>query len=575
MSAPTPGADALVTLTHLTLDWPDGTRALDGVSGSFGHGRTGLVGRNGSGKTTLLRLMAGELTPTDGTLHVAGSVATLPQQLALDTGLTVAQALGVAPVLAAIAAIEAGSLDQADFDAAEGRWGIEAEALGALAALGLTADGGFLDRRLGTLSGGEVVTVGLTALQLQRADVALLDEPTNNLDRASRERLVAAVDAWPAHRSLVVVSHDTELLEHVDRIVEVHGRELRSFDGPWSVYRAAIDAEQQAAVDAVQAAEQDLRRQRRDRIDAELKLAGRQRIADRDYASKRAPRIVMKTWGMQAEKSAAKHRDVHDDRLQRAESALADAEGRVREDRSVRIELPATRVPAGRTVLELQAKGEGLPLRGAHAKRGTQRPGALAPQDGAFVVRGPERIALTGPNGAGKTTLLREVLGLPTVVEPAARLVRRIDEVGHLPQRIQLDDDLTILETVRATAPTVPQQQVRASLARFLFRGALAERQVAGLSGGERFRVALATVLLADPAPQLVVLDEPTNSLDVESVDQLVDALAAYAGALLVVSHDETFLERIGITRRWGGRRRPPRRVRISLGRCAGGAVFP
>ena len=102
MSAPTPGADALVTLTHLTLDWPDGTRALDGVSGSFGHGRTGLVGRNGSGKTTLLRLMAGELAPTSGAVHVAGTVATLPQQLGLDTTRTVAEALGIAPVLSAI-----------------------------------------------------------------------------------------------------------------------------------------------------------------------------------------------------------------------------------------------------------------------------------------------------------------------------------------------------------------------------------------------------------------------------------------------------------------------------------------
>ena len=331
MSAPTAGADALVTLTHLTLDWPDGTRALDDVSGSFGHGRTGLVGRNGSGKTTLLRLMAGELTPTSGAVHVAGTVATLPQQLGLDTTRTVAEALGIAPVLSAISAIEAGSLDQANFDAAEGRWGIEAEALSALAMLGLPAEPELFDRQLGALSGGEVVTVGLAALQLQRADVALLDEPTNNLDRASRERLVAAVDAWPTQRSLVVVSHDTELLEHVDRIVEVHGRELRSFDGPWSVYRAAIDAEQQAAADAVQAAEQDLRRQKRDRVEAELKLAGRQRIADRDSASKRAPRIIMKTWGMQAEKSAAKHRDIHDDRLQRAESSLADAEARVRE----------------------------------------------------------------------------------------------------------------------------------------------------------------------------------------------------------------------------------------------------
>lgn len=536
MSAPAPGADALVTLTHLTLDWPDGTRVLDDVSGSFGHGRTGLVGRNGSGKTTLLRLMAGDLTPTSGAVHVAGTVATLPQQLGLDTTRTVAEALGIAPVLSAISAIEAGSLDQANFDAAEGRWGIEAEALSALAMLGLSAEPELFDRQLGALSGGEVVTVGLAALQLQRADVALLDEPTNNLDRASRERLVAAVDAWPTQRSLVVVSHDTELLEHVDRIVEVHGRELRSFDGPWSVYRAAIDAEQQAAADAVQAAEQDLRRQKRDRIEAELKLAGRQRIADRDSASKRAPRIVMKTWGMQAEKSAAKHRDIHDDRLQRAESSLADAEARVREDRSVRIELPATRVPAGRTVLTLRLVGPdevtAAPLRDV-------------------VVRGPERIALTGANGAGKTTLLREVLGLPTRVEPVARLVGRIDEIGHLPQRIELDDDLTILETVRAAAPTVPPQQVRASLARFLFRGALAERRVAGLSGGERFRVALARVLLADPAPQLVVLDEPTNSLDVDSVDQLVDALSAYEGALLVVSHDEDFLGRLGLTRRW------------------------
>lgn len=536
MSAPTAGADALVTLTHLTLDWPDGTRALDDVSGSFGHGRTGLVGRNGSGKTTLLRLMAGELTPTSGAVHVAGTVATLPSSFGLDTTRTVAEALGIAPVLSAISAIEAGSLDQANFDAAEGRWGIEAEALSALAMLGLPAEPELFDRQLGALSGGEVVTVGLAALQLQRADVALLDEPTNNLDRASRERLVAAVDAWPTQRSLVVVSHDTELLEHVDRIVEVHGRELRSFDGPWSVYRAAIDAEQQAAADAVQAAEQDLRRQKRDRIEAELKLAGRQRIADRDSASKRAPRIIMKTWGMQAEKSAAKHRDIHDDRLQRAESSLADAEARVREDRSVRIELPATRVPAGRTVLTVRPVGPdevtAAPLRDV-------------------VVRGPERIALTGPNGAGKTTFLREVLGLPTRVEPVARLVGRIDEAGHLPQRIELDGDLTILETVRAAAPTVPPQQVRASLARFLFRGALAERRVAGLSGGERFRVALARVLLADPAPQLVVLDEPTNSLDVESVDQLIDALSAYEGALLVVSHDEDFLCRLGLTRRW------------------------
>ena len=209
MSTSPSRADALVTLTDVTVTWPDGARALDGVSGSFGHGRTGLVGRNGSGKTTLLRLMTGELTPTSGAVHVAGSVAALPQQLGLDTERTVAAALGIAPVLEAIARIEGGSLDQADFDTVEDRWGIEAEALSALANLGLAGGADLLDRTLGTLSGGEVVTIGLAALQLQRADVALLDEPTNNLDRTARTRLVEAIDAWPAQRSLVVVSHDT------------------------------------------------------------------------------------------------------------------------------------------------------------------------------------------------------------------------------------------------------------------------------------------------------------------------------------------------------------------------------
>lgn len=529
MSSPS-RADALVTLTDVTLTWPDGTRALDAVSGSFGHGRTGLVGRNGSGKTTLLRLMTGELTPSSGSVHVAGAVAVLPQQLGLDTQRTVAEALGIAPVLASLARIEGGGLDPADFDTVEGRWGIAEEALSVLSDLGIGGDETLLGRPLGTLSGGEVVTVGLAALRLQPADVALLDEPTNNLDRGARTRLIEAIDAWPAHESLVVVSHDLELLEHVDRIVEIHDHGLRGFDGPWSVYRAAIVAEQVAAADAVRAAEQDLKRQKHDRIEAETKLAGRRRIADRDYANKRAPRVVMKTWGMQAEQSAAKHRALHDDRLGRAQEALGTAEARVREDRGLRIDLPATAVPAGRTVMELRAKGE---------------------EATPFVVRGPERIALSGPNSSGKTTLVREIRGAATPVEPVARAVRRIEEVGFLPQQIELDVDLTVLETVRAAAPTASPQQVRASLARFLFRGALAERGVAGLSGGERFRVALARVLLADPAPHLVVLDEPTNSLDVDSVDQLVDALTAYEGAMLVVSHDEGFLERIGITRRW------------------------
>lgn len=535
-------AHTAIALSRVSFTWPDGTVALDAVTGALGHGRTGLVGRNGSGKSTLLRLIAGELSPATGELTVHGTVATLPQQLALGPG-TVAGALGIATVLDAIAAIERGEVAAAHFDAVGDRWGIEADALGELAALGLAGDADLLRRPVASLSGGEAVLVGLAAIRLQRADIALLDEPTNNLDARARARLHDAVGAWRG--TLVVVSHDVALLERVDRIAELHGARqaagssLRSFEGPYSVYREAIEAEQAAAARDVRDAEQLLRRERRERVEAELQLSGRSRIARKADAEKREPRAVMKLKARSAQVSAAKHRDIHDDRLRRAESALEDAQGQLRADRAIRIDLPGTVVPAGRDVLALRdARGE-------------------------LLVRGPERIALTGPNGAGKTTLLEAIvaageppLGAPEPADgapaPVAEVVHRIRETAMLPQRIRFDDDdATLVDAVRETAPGRSPQEVRAQLARFLFRGSRADQRVRELSGGERFRLALARLLLAEPAPQLLLLDEPTNSLDLDSIDRLVEALAAHRGALLVASHDEAFLERLGIARRW------------------------
>ena len=193
-------------------------------------------------------------------------------------------------------------------------------------------------------------------------------------------------------------------------------------------------------------------------------------------------------------------------------------------------------------------------LRLAHgAPRSGPRPGAAGPGDAPaaaladLILRGPERIALTGPNGAGKTTLLRAIAGL---AERPGITVRRGAVTGYLPQRLDiLDDSLSVVGNVRAAAPAASVNEVRASLARFLFRGDRADRLAGTLSGGERFRAVLAALLLAQPAPQLLLLDEPTNNLDMASVRQLSQALAGYRGALLVASHDVPFLRSPGITR--------------------------
>jgi ATPase subunit of ABC transporter with duplicated ATPase domains len=528
MPAHTRPSSAVVTLSGVTFAWPDGTPVVSGLDLLVPPGRSALVGVNGTGKSTVLRLVAGELAPTRGHVTVGGRVGYLPQDLTLDAERSAVDFLGIGARLAALGRIEAGSVEPADYDLVGDDWDVEERAVASLARLGLPHD--VLDRRLGELSGGEVVQLGLARLVLDRPDVLLLDEPTNNLDAAARERLVDLVSTWAG--SLLLVSHDRSLLEHVDRIGDLRDGAVRWYGGGWTAYAEQVESEQQAAEQAVTSARADVRRQRADRQEAERLLAQRRRQGARNAANSNMGKGAQHFWQNRSEKNAASYRRIHDDRLDSARDRLEEAESRLREDREIRIDLPATAVPRGRVVLTTHD----LVL----------RTGAAVDLD----VSGPDRVAVLGPNGAGKTTLLHTVAGL---LPPVSGTVRTHVPVGVLPQRLsgpgQLDDDLTVYANVQAAAPDVDRTDVRAALARFLFRGADADQPAGTLSGGERFRASLARVLLADPAPQLLLLDEPTNNLDLASYDALVSALADYRGALLVVSHDPAFLEDVGVDR--------------------------
>ncbi|WP_129843299.1 ABC-F family ATP-binding cassette domain-containing protein [Streptomyces sp. RFCAC02] len=513
-----------ITASRLTYAWPDGTPLFDGLDLAVGPGRTGLIGLNGSGKSTLLRLVAGELTPAAGTVRTAGEIGYLPQNLTLDTTRRVDEVLGIAATRAALHAIENGDPAEEHFTAVGDDWDIEERTRATLDQLGLAHVA--LDRTVGQVSGGETVLLRLAALLLRRPDILLLDEPTNNLDLAARRRLCDTVAAW--NGVLVVVSHDRELLERVDRIADLRGGRITWYGGPLSAYEAAIAVEQEAAERAVRAAGADVRRQKRELTEAHDRLAGRARTAKKAQGG--IPRIVAGGLASSAEVSAGKLIGRHRERLAEARERLTEAEEAVRDDAEIRVDLPHTAVPPRRRVLT---------LRDVVAREGAE-PVTLD-------VVGPERIALTGDNGAGKTTLLDIVTG---ATAPAAGTVEAHVPLRHLPQRLDiLDPRASIATNVRNLAPGTDPQQIRARLARFLFRKERPDQLVGTLSGGERFRATLAALMLAEPPPQLLLLDEPTNNLDLAGVRSLTTALESYRGALLVVSHDVPFLRGLGVTR--------------------------
>ncbi|MER8069401.1 ATP-binding cassette domain-containing protein [Streptomyces sp. NPDC094034] len=527
MATPTTPSASL-TCSALSFQWPDGTTVFDGLSLTFGRGRTGLVGANGTGKSTLLRLLAGLLRPSEGSVSAGGSLAHLPQNVTLDTALRVDEALGIAERRGALRAIEAGDVRETHFETIGDDWDVEERALATLGSLGLGDVE--LDRTVGQMSGGETVLLRLAALLLERPDILMLDEPTNNLDLSARRRLYEAVDSWRSG-VLVVVSHDLELLERVDRIAELRAGSVSWYGGGWSAYQEALATEQEAAGRMLRAAEADVRRQKRELEEAQVKIARRQRHSKKMDAQRRAPRIVAGERKRSAQESGDKLRGLHEDRLNEARERREEAADAIRHDAEIRVSLPHTAVPTGRTVLSLREL----------------RPRFGALREGNLHVHGPERIALVGRNGAGKTTVLRTLTGELT---PLSGEARTFVPLRFLPQRLDvLDDELSVAANVARLAPGVTDNHIRSQLARFLFKGARAEQSAGTLSGGERFRAALAAMMLAAPAPQLLMLDEPTNNLDTASVRQLTSALASYEGALLIASHDLPFLEAAGVTR--------------------------
>lgn len=516
-----------ITLSGLSYSTPDGRSLFENLNLSFSAERTGLVGRNGVGKSTLLRLIACELSPRTGRVTLGGRLAVLRQIVAPPPDMTVADLFGVRHGLALLDRAEAGEASLSELSEAD--WTLPSRLEESLARLN---SGARPDTPLAALSGGEMTRVALAALTFDQPDMLLLDEPTNNLDRDGRRAVRDLLAAWRG--GAVVISHDRELLESMDAIVELTSLGASRYGGGWSAYRERKAIELAAVRHDLDDAERRLADERQAAQAQAEKQARRAGAGVRKAARGDMPKIVAGGLERKAEETRAADARLAERRLADATSAADEVRGKLEILVPFSVRLPSSGLAAGRLVLRLDRVSVGYDDR-------------LLVRDLSLEVRGPERIAITGPNGSGKTTLLRAITGdLPAI---SGAIDRRVG-FAFLDQRVSLlDEAATIHDNYRRLDPGASEEACRASLARFRFRADAALRAVGSLSGGERLRAGLACVLGRARPPQLVILDEPTNHLDVESIETVEAGLRAYDGALLVVSHDEAFLDAVGIER--------------------------
>lgn len=524
----------MLTLQNISYIHPNKDLLFERINLNVNHrDKIALIGNNGSGKSTLLKIIAKELQPSSGTVISDNEPYYIPQVFGQYNHLTIGKALQVEDKLIALHEILKGNVTENYLNLLNDNWDIEDRCTAALTHWQL-ADLN-LSQPLASLSGGQKTKVFLAGISIHQPQFILLDEPTNHLDKSGRQKLYDLIQSTAA--TLIVVSHDRELLAYLDTVCELNSHGISIYGGSYDFYVAQKDTEKNALDQHIHHKEKLLRKakdKQRETLEKQQKLdakgKGKQEKAG-------VARIMINTLKNNAENSTAKLKSVHNEKISNISQELQE----LRLNRSAIDKMKFGFNNSGLHSGKILFKGSGLNFN-YHAQ-------PLWKENLDIQITSGERIAIKGPNGSGKTTLIKLILGV---------LNSFTGEITFTTgQTVYIDQDYSLIQNSLSVydqaqlfnTSSLQEHEIKIRLNRFLFGKNDWDKPCHALSGGERMRLMLCCLTIKGRSPDIIVLDEPTNNLDLQNVEILTAAINEYEGTLIVVSHDEVFLKQINTER--------------------------
>ena len=497
------------------------------------HEKTALIGNNGVGKSTLLKIISGGLQPSDGQIDIKTEPYYVPQIFGQFNLISIAQALRIEDKLNALKAILNGNVSEENFNLLNDDWTIEDRCQEALNYWQL----GDLDlsQKMETLSGGQKTKVFLAGISIHQPELVLLDEPSNHLDISSRRLLYDFIQSTKS--TLIVVSHDRRLLNLLDKVCELNKHGIKVYGGNYDFYKEQKQIENNALSQDIQSKEKALRKAKekeRETLERQQKLDCRGK--DKQKKSGVA-RIMMNTLRNSAENSTSKLKNIHGEKIDGISQELQELRSSLPDIDKMKFGFDNSGLHKGKVLFTAANINFAYDMQ------------LLWKDNLNFQITSGERIKLKGVNGSGKTTLIKLILG---DIEPQTGIISRGDNKAvYIDQDYSLlDNKLKIYEQAQQfNISGLQEHEIKIRLNRFLFTKDDWDKPCSALSGGERMRLLLCCLTINSKSPDIIIFDEPTNNLDIQNVEILTIAINEYQGTLIVVSHDETFLEQINIER--------------------------